>query len=291
MYFTVHIFLLTEFPTVLLNVLSVCMLNISMFISIIWFSCPILFLPCNSVWIHPFLLPYRMLPLLSLEQKGSGPSLPPSLPPSGLLCALTNTSFRNSLPLLVCLTSSNLHNESPFEMHALLMQLFSMSVVKLKESTTFKVSSKLTRHTFTHSDSLLVEFMWRAGAWARSMLGMCVWGPQSQLPRSQGFSNDRLGFSKLAPVITHDPSVLRFPRCTHPRESWQPCVSFSVLFLHQIYPAWCPLWERNEPEDRGNHLTLLFSFPSPSLSFTPVSLILPLRHSWNHLSVFETNQL
>lgn len=43
-----------------------------------------LFLSCNSVRIHPLLLPYRMLPLLSLEQKGSGPSLPPAsclLPP------------------------------------------------------------------------------------------------------------------------------------------------------------------------------------------------------------------
>lgn len=29
-----------------------------------------------------------------------------------------------------------------------------------------------------------------------------------------GFSNDRVGFSKLAPVITHDPSVLWFPHCT-----------------------------------------------------------------------------
>lgn len=68
-----------------------------------------LFLSCNSVRIHPLLLPYRMLPLLSLEQKGSGPSLPPA---SCLLCAPSNTLFRNSSPVLVCLTASNLHNKS-----------------------------------------------------------------------------------------------------------------------------------------------------------------------------------
>lgn len=133
-----------------------------------------------------------------------------------------------------------------------------------------------------------------------SMWGMRVWGPQSQPPSSQGFSNDRVDFSKLAPLITHDPSVLRFPRCTHPWESWQPRVPLSVLFVHQMYHAWCPLW------DRGKHQTLpllfhpppsctcplFFPFPSPSLSFT-----LSSRSSFlsdtpeTAFSVLETNQL
>lgn len=40
--------------------------------------------------------------------------VPPSLlpPASCLLCAPSNTLFRNSSPVLVCLTASNLHNKS-----------------------------------------------------------------------------------------------------------------------------------------------------------------------------------
>lgn len=51
---------------------------------------------------------------------------------------------------------------------------------------------------------------------------------------AQGFSNDRVDFWMLAPVITHDPFVLRFARCTNPWESRQPRVSLSELFFHQI---------------------------------------------------------
>lgn len=56
---------------------------------------------------------------------------------------------------------------------------------------------------------------------------------------------------------------------------------FLSLFFHQIYRAWCPLRERNEPTDRGKHQSLplfffsfilyastLLPFPSPSLSVT-----------------------
>lgn len=46
-----------------------------------------------------------------------------------------------------------------------------------------------------------------------------------------GFSNDRVGFSKLAPVITHDPSVLWFPHCT--ADSLVFLSVFSFLFLNK----------------------------------------------------------
>lgn len=98
-----------------------------------------------------------------------------------------------------------------------------------------------------------------------------------------GFSNDRVGFSKLAPVITHDPSVLWFPHCTADSLVFLSLLSF--LFLNK-YRAWCPSWDRNELQT----LPLLFYFPSSrtcslfllfpkSLSLSP--LIPPLRHSWN----------
>lgn len=70
-----------------------------------------------------------------------------------------------------------------------------------------------------------------------------------------GFSNDRVGFSKLAPVITHDPSVLWFPHCT--ADSLVFLSWFSFLFLNK-YRAWCPSWDRNELQT----LPLLFYFPS-----------------------------
>lgn len=70
-----------------------------------------------------------------------------------------------------------------------------------------------------------------------------------------GFSNDRVGFSKLAPVITHDPSVLWFPHCT--ADSLVFLSWFSFLFLNK-YCAWCPSWDRNELQT----LPLLFYFPS-----------------------------
>lgn len=70
-----------------------------------------------------------------------------------------------------------------------------------------------------------------------------------------GFSNDRVDFSKLAPVITHDPSVLWFPHCT--ADSLVFLSWFSFLFLNK-YRAWCPSWDRNELQT----LPLLFYFPS-----------------------------
>lgn len=66
-----------------------------------------LFLSCNSVRIHPLLLPYRMLPLLSLEQKGSGPtssssSCLPQLPPT--CCYATVHLFFSVWLLLIYIT-------------------------------------------------------------------------------------------------------------------------------------------------------------------------------------------
>lgn len=124
--------------------------------------------------------------------------------------------------------------------------------------------------------------MWRAGLC--SMWRMCVWGPQSQLPSSRGFSNDRVDFSKLAPVITHDPSVLRFPHCTHPWEGWHPHVSAAFFFSPNIsclMPAVRAKWARGQTP---NTATPFFpSHPvrvhSSSLSFTvsfSSSFILPL---------------
>lgn len=54
-----------------------------------------------------------------------------------------------------------------------------------------------------------------------------VWGLQSA---RQGFSNDRVHVWKFA--ITHDSSLLWFPRCNCPGESCHPCVSlFSTKYI------------------------------------------------------------
>lgn len=108
----------------------------------------------NSVWIHSLLLPNRMLQNLSLEQKGSGPSL---RPPAFRVLSLSRVS--NSSPVPLCLTPPNLHNKSVFKCmppswSSSLAPCSGVFVVKLKNQ--FKVSTTLTHHIFTHSDSCVL---------------------------------------------------------------------------------------------------------------------------------------
>lgn len=169
--------------------------------------CPFfLFLSCNSVRIHPLLLPYRMLPLLSLEQKGSGPSSPPLLPPPApshlLLCTRS--------PVLLCLTP-DLHNRPFVEGMPTSSSVFSVLLCVCRETETKLrcfFSRPLTCDAFVHSGR------YRECALCEE----CVWATVSQ-----GFFNERVHVWEF--VITHDSSVLWSPGGSRPGESRQPCVS------------------------------------------------------------------
>lgn len=77
-------------------------------------------------------------------------------------------------------------------------------------------------YSFIHADTSYIYALRQLLPWVCSMWGMCEGHSHS----SQVFSNDRVDVWEL---ITHEPSVLRFPRCTRRWEGRQPHVSLSVF--------------------------------------------------------------
>lgn len=151
------------FPPVILFMF--CWISPSIFVSFVSFF---LFLSCDSVRIHPLLLPYRMLPLLSLEQKGSGPSSSPLLPPPApsllLLC--------NRSPVLLCLTP-DLHNRPFVE-----GMPTSCSVLPVLLCVCRETETKLRCFFLGHTDVRCIRAL-RPLPWVCTMWGMCVSHSQS----------------------------------------------------------------------------------------------------------------
>lgn len=141
----------------------------------------------DSVRNHPLLLPYRMLPLLPLEQKGTGHLL---LPPHWLLCAPSNTRFHNFVPVLLLPLFRCMPLSQPLPVGAALCSLLVSLLVHL--------------HGRVHGKGCSI---WRM-----------LW-PQSLASISMGFFNERVHISQLVPVITHDPSVLRFTSTPKPERA------------------------------------------------------------------------
>lgn len=139
-------------------------------------------------------------------------------------------------------------------------------------------------YSFIHADASYIYALRQLLPWVCSMWGMCEGHSHS----SQVFSNDRVDVWEL---ITHEPSVLRFPRCTRRWEGRQPRVSLSVFSpnISCLMPTARKKWA-HRPGQTPITATLFFFFHpvcihSSSLSFTIsfchsfVSLIIPLRHS------------
>lgn len=166
-----------------------------------------------------------MLPLLSLEQKGSGPSSSTSLPPS----CLHQLPPACSSPVLLRLTPAHLRNPSFVE-----RMPTSCSVFSVLPRVCCETEPTLTCPACVYSDS----------SWECVLCEECV-----SATVSQGFFNERVHVWKF--VITHNSSVLRFPGCTRPGGSRPPCVSlyFSANIsgkMASLKEKWASKWGSTE---------------------------------------------
>lgn len=109
---------------------------------------------------------------------------------------------------------------------------------------------------------LLSGFVWRARDASLAVCVECVWGPQSQPPSSPGFLL-MIGVTstQLAPVITHDSSVLRFsPVRTSPKELTASCFFLCAPNIS----CWMPAVRKTGGRGQGQTPNTATTFSPPS---------------------------